>query len=73
MAKMVRSARGELIDIALLEMKSKLVNTQPPEAVVQRKAKIESKPVYYVEPEAEVVPEEAVQTGILNQSTRKRK
>jgi hypothetical protein len=73
MAKMVRSARGELIDIALLEMKSKLVNTQPSEAVVQRKAKIESKPVYYVEPEVEVVPEEAVQTGILNQSTRKRK
>lgn len=70
MGNKVRSARGELVDFALLEMKSKLVGVQPTKEVEARKAKIEARPVY-VEDKAEEP--EIPETGIVNQSVRKTK
>lgn len=63
----VRSARGEMVDFALLEMKSKLVNTVPSAAVVQRKKKIESTPVYVEESDdQDEVQQEKLDDGIVN-------
>lgn len=73
MSNKVRSARGEMVDFALLEMKAKLANVQPSNAVVARKAKIEARPVYVAEPTEEVkVDEPQMETGIINQKTRKK-
>lgn len=71
MASKVRSARGEVVDFALLEMKSQLARQKAPVEVQVRKAKIETnRPIYVEEPEDEV-PEEPVRNGIINQTPRK--
>ena len=72
MSNKVRSARGELVDFALLEMKAQLSRVDPSKEVSARKAKIEARPVYVEDPVE--VPDEktVVETGIINQKVRKK-
>lgn len=63
----VRSARGEMVDFALLEMKSRMVNTVPTNEVVARKKKIEKGAVYVDEPvETEDVTPDKTDDGVVN-------
>lgn len=72
MASKVRSARGELVDFALLEMKSQLAKQKAPSEVQVRKDKIEStKPVYVEDPEEVQSGDSPIRNGIVNQTARK--
>lgn len=72
MTSKVRSARGEVVDFALLEMKSQLAKQQAPVEVQVRKNKIETaKPVYVEEPEEVQSEDVIVRNGIVNQIARK--
>jgi hypothetical protein len=72
MTSKVRSARGEVVDFALLEMKSQLAKQQAPVDVQVRKSKIETtKPVYVEEPEEIQSDDGIIRNGIVNQTARK--
>lgn len=72
MTSKVRSARGEFVDFALLEMKSQLAKQKAPTDVQVRKNKIETaKPVYVEESEEVETDTDTIRNGIVNQTTRK--
>lgn len=74
MSKKIRSARGEMVDFSLLEMKYKMAQVKPSEEVSARKAKIEARPVYVETPTVDDDTKSSeAETGIINQKVRKSK
>lgn len=71
MSKKVRSARGEMVDFSLLEMKYKMAQVKPSQEVEARKAKIEARPVYVESASHDDIAED--DTGIINQKSRNSK